>query len=144
MGALVDVNVLVALFDPTHIHHEPAHQWFAEHRDSGWATCPITENGLVRVLSHPSYPGRRTTLRDAVHRLSVLRQSEGHEFWPDEISICDSGLFRHEGIGSHRKVTDLYLLALAVANSGRLVTFDRSISVSALVNADKASLTVIE
>lgn len=144
MSALLDVNVLVALFDPTHIHHEPAHQWFAENRDAGWATCPITENGLVRVLAHSKYPGRRTTVRDAALRLSAFRQSGSHEFWPDGISICDSRTFRHDGIGSHRKVTDLYLLALAVANGGRLVTFDRSISIAALLSAENANLTVIE
>jgi len=65
MIALLDVNVLVALFDPNHTLHEPAHRWFETERESGWATCPITENGLVRVLSNPKYPGRQTTVRDA-------------------------------------------------------------------------------
>jgi predicted nucleic acid-binding protein len=67
---LLDVNVLVALFDPVHVHHEAAHKWFGQNRKSGWATCPLTENGMVRVLSNPAYPGRRTTVHDAIRRLT--------------------------------------------------------------------------
>ncbi len=74
------MNVLVALFDPAHIHHDAAHDWFGAHREDGWATCPLTENGFVRVLSNPAYPGRRTTVADAVDRLGRLARSGGHTF----------------------------------------------------------------
>ena len=80
---LLDVNVLVALFDPSHIHHEAAHAWFGPRREEGWATCPLTENGMVRVLSNPAYPGRRTTVADAVSRLTAFAASGHRKFWPD-------------------------------------------------------------
>lgn len=76
MVALLDVNVLVALFDPAHVHHDAAHAWFGEHCAQGWATCALTENGLVRVLSNPAYPGRRTSL-DAYARIKRAREQEG-------------------------------------------------------------------
>jgi toxin-antitoxin system PIN domain toxin len=141
--SLLDVNVLVALFDPAHSHHEPAHEWFEAHRDGGWATCPITENGLVRVVSHPAYPGRRTTLADAIERLEAFRGSGEHSFWPDSQTIRDAAVFRPRHIGGHRQITDVYLLALAVANGGRLVTFDRSISRAAVAGARSRHLHVI-
>lgn len=143
MIALLDVNVLVALFDPTHVHHESAHRWFGRNRRSGWATCPITENGLVRVISNPKYPGRQTTIGDAVDRLRDLCQGEGHRFWPDTLSIRDASTLRPIGIGSHRKLTDLYLLALATENHGRLATFDRSIPLSAVTHAEAQNLDLI-
>lgn len=143
MIALLDVNVLVALFDPSHTHHESAHRWFESNRDSGWATCPITENGLVRVLSNPKYPGRQTTVLDAVNRLRTLRLSGHHTFWPDAVSVCSPDSFRPTTIGGHRKLTDLYLLVLAAENKGRLATFDRAIPLSAAVNAEEQNLTII-
>ncbi len=143
MVGLLDVNVLVALFDPTHIHHEPAHDWFGRNRSVGWATCPITENGLVRILSNPKYAGCQTTVNDAVDRLRDLCEAEEHTFWPDTPSVRDAGAFPPEGLGSHRKLTDLYLLALATENDGRLVTFDRSISLAAVGRAESRNLEVI-
>jgi len=143
MVALLDVNVLVALFDPTHTHHEPAHHWFERERRFGWATCPITENGLVRVISNPSYPGRQIAVQDAVNRLRSFRLSGDHTFWPDAVSICSPEIFRPGTIGGYRKLTDLYLLALAVENQGRIATFDRSIPLSAAVNAEAQNLTTI-
>ncbi len=78
MIALLDVNVLVALFDPMHANHEAAHEWFADNRQLGWATCPLTENGVVRILSNPGYPGRMTTISDAITRLGSFRESGHH------------------------------------------------------------------
>jgi len=143
MIALLDVNVLVALFDPNHTLHEPAHRWFETERESGWATCPITENGLVRVLSNPKYPGRQTTVRDAVDRLQSFRRSGHHDFWPDSLSLCESHRFRPVSLGSHRKLTDIYLLALAVEKGGRLATFDRGIPLAAVAAAESPNLTLI-
>jgi toxin-antitoxin system PIN domain toxin len=141
--ALLDVNILVALFDPSHSHHEAAHRWFETNRAAGWASCPLTENGFVRVLSNPAYPGRRTTVADAVERLSRFRTDGGHTFWADEVSICESEFVRAARIGGHRRVTDVYLLALAVHNGGRLASFDRKISLLAVRKARAENLALI-
>lgn len=140
--ALLDVNVLVALFDPDHIHHETAHDWFADHRSAGWASCSITENGLVRVLSHPSYGvGLRTA--DVVERLRRFRTSGHHHFWDDGQSIADASAFRTDLISNPRQVTDVHLLGLAVRHDGHLATFDRSIPWRAVVGAEANRLQVI-
>jgi hypothetical protein len=135
MAALLDVNVLLALFDPDHVHHDPAHGWLAENRGDGWATCPLTENGLVRILSNPNYSGRRTTVQDAVDRLATFRTSGGHEFWPDSVSLCQEGLFVFPHVSGYRQLTDVYLLALAVQHGGRLATFDHGIRPDAVAGA---------
>lgn len=141
--ALLDVNVLVALFDPDHVHHELAHDWFAEHRADGWATCPITENGFVRVLSHPVYG--LGTLRPAllVTRLRKFRSSGHHVFWPASVSLADEGLFNLAVASGHRQLTDVYLLGLATAMKGCLATFDRTIPLEAVVGATAAAMQVI-
>lgn len=130
--ALLDVNVLVALFDPEHIHHETAHTWFASPTRDQWATCPLTENGLVRVASSPAYPGRRTTFADALDRLTVFCRADDHVFWFDEISLRDTDLIDARSVQGNRRTTDVYLLALAVSNGGRLITFDRSVPTAAV------------
>jgi len=140
---LLNVNALVALFDPEHVHHRSAHEWFAVHRQKGWATCPLSENGLVRVVSHPSYPGRGTTVGDAIERLARFRESGDHTFWPDSVSLCDEDRLRLEHVMGHRQVTDLYLLALAVEKGGRLVTFDRRIRADAVAGGAPRHLNVL-
>ncbi|MBA3944370.1 MAG: VapC toxin family PIN domain ribonuclease [Herpetosiphonaceae bacterium] len=123
---LLDVNVLLALSDPMHIHHEPAHRWFATRGQSAWATCPLTENGFVRIASHPSYPNRPG---DAPAVLSILRQfceTPGHHFWAADISLRD--LLQPGVLITHTHVTDIYLLGLAVHHGGKLATFDQRIS----------------
>jgi toxin-antitoxin system PIN domain toxin len=140
---LLDVNVLVALFDPVHTHHEAAHEWFEPNRRSGWSTCPLTENGLVRVISNPSYPGRRTTVQDALQRLTIFRESGNHTFWPDSASLCEVPLIRPANLLGHRQLTDVYLLALAVTNGGRLATFDQRISLAAVNGAEPGHLACI-
>ena len=143
MVTLLDVNVLVALFDPAHVHHEVAHNWFDLSRKSGWATCPLTENGLVRVISNTSYPGRRTTIKDAVQRLTGFRGSGGHTFWPDSASLCDALLIRPAHLVGHRQLTDIYLLALAVSYGGQLATFDRGIPLVAVGGALPSHLVFV-
>lgn len=142
MAALLDVNVLVALFDPMHIHHEAAHEWFAENRQRGWATCPLTENGMVRVLSNPNYPGRMTTTGDAIARLGSFRESGHHTFWSDSVSICDEAL-RPAHVQGYRQLTDIYLLALTVHNDGRLATFDQAIPLASVNGANSDHIVVI-
>jgi toxin-antitoxin system PIN domain toxin len=140
---LLDVNVLVALFDPGHMHHEAAHHWFVAARGAGWATCPMTENGLVRVISNPAYPGRRTTVADALDRLRRFTGSGDHIHWPDDVSILLPGCLDVSQITGHQEVTDAYLLALAVHHEGVLATFDRSVRTSAVPGFEVSNLTVL-
>ena len=141
--ALLDVNVLVALFDPAHVHHDAAHAWFAATRDRGWATCAITENGFVRVVSNPRYPGGRTTAADAARRLGRLCRSTEHRFWADSVSIRDAERFDHRRLGGHRRVTDLWLLALAVNHGGCVATFDRGIPLAAVAGAEPGHVRLL-
>jgi uncharacterized protein len=143
MIALLDVNVLVALFDAAHLHHEAAHAWFGRSRSRQWATCPLTENGLVRVLSNPSYRGSSTTIDDAAARLHKFCSESRHVFWPDSTTIRDRGLFRWNHVQGHRQIPDVYLLALAVANEGLLATFDSGISLATVQGAAARNLEVL-
>jgi toxin-antitoxin system PIN domain toxin len=143
MIALLDVNVLVALFDPAHPDHDDAHRWFGHNRNRGWATCPITVNGCVRVLSNPAYRTVEATAAEVISHLDVLTASGGHQSWPDSVSILDQSLFRRDMIAGHQKVTDAYLLGLAVRRKGKLVTFDRSIPRQAVIGATPRNLEVL-
>ncbi|MGE0444353.1 MAG: TA system VapC family ribonuclease toxin [Vicinamibacterales bacterium] len=141
--ALPDVNVLVALFDPDHVHHDVAHDWFADARSQGWATCPLTENGVSRILSNRRYtPAAEPPARTAA-RLRAFCNSGDHRFWADSLSMRSHDVFADAAVYSHRTVTDLYLLALARHNGGRLATFDRTIPVAAVVGASPDDLMVI-
>jgi len=141
--ALLDVNVLVALFDPDHVHHEAAHTWFAANRSAGWATCPLTENGVVRVLSNPGYSTTAERPAQVIERLRVFCESGDHAFWPDAVSLCDTTTFRSTLPIAHRQLTDVYLLGLAKKQAGRLATFDRHIPLGVLVGARADHLLVI-
>jgi hypothetical protein len=140
--ALLDVNVLVALFDPNHVHHDLAHDWFAEHREAGWATCALTENGLVRVLAHPAY-GAGVGAPAVVHALRRFKASGHHQFWLEALSLTDEAAFNPAMLGGSRQVTDVYLLGLAQQRGGVLATFDRSIPLQAVVGARPGLLQVI-
>lgn len=142
MRALLDVNMLVALFDENHSLHTPAMRWFDEHGDEGWATCPITENGCVRVMSQPAYPERMPILA-LVERLRQATAHRAHQFWPDDASVLDGGKIDASRIHGPGQLTDTYLLALAVAHGGRLVTLDQSIPLDAVRGAQKKHLVVI-
>jgi len=133
---LLDVNLLLALSDPMHVHHEAAHRWFAQKGRRAWATCPITENGFVRISSHPSYPNRPGDVAAVLDILHRLCRSPGHHFWPEDISILQ--VVRPDVIVTHAQVTDVYLLALAVKNRGRLATLDQRIPVDAVQDGRKA------
>ena len=141
--SLLDVNVLVALVSPDHVHHELAHDWFADRRNRGWATCPLTENGFVRVVSQLSAGDaamRPSTVLDHLRRFCAdLR----HTFWADSISLTDVAVFNHSMIRGPRQLTDVYLLGLARKMNGCLVTFDATIPVKAVVGASHDHLCVI-
>jgi toxin-antitoxin system PIN domain toxin len=142
-ASLLDVNVLVALFDPAHPSHNDAHTWFEVNRQRPWATCPITVNGVVRILSSPAYTSVDATAADVISRLQDLCSTAHHEFWPDEISLLNGRIFRAALIAGHQKITDVYLLGLAVHRGGRLVTFDRSIPLQPVVGAEPRHLKLL-
>jgi toxin-antitoxin system PIN domain toxin len=140
--ALLDVNVLVALFHPDHINHDAAHAWFAANRSRGWATSPLTENGVLRILANSATFGDHHSPASLRTRLETLCSSDEHAFWPDKLSVLDDEFFNLSAV-SHRQITDIYLLGLAVANGGRLATFDRRIPIEAVTNARRESLEII-
>lgn len=141
--ALLDVNVLVAMFNPDHVHHEAAHDWFADHRREGWATCPLTENGLLRILANPRSSAGALRPPELADRLRTFRASGHHFFWSDSISLSDPKIFDTAVIGGHRQLTDIYLLGLAKKMGGRLATFDRTIPLAAVRGATRTMLAVI-
>ena len=140
--ALLDVNVLLALFDPDHIHHDEAHVWFGEHRQDGWATCPLTELALVRILANPVYSPGAERAAAIVERFRRFRSSGDHQFWRDSLDLTD-GIFDLSFLKGHRQLTDVYLLGLAVKRNGRLATFDRTIPTRAVMGAHQDTLLVI-
>jgi len=134
MRVLLDVNVLIALLDAAHQHHALAWDWFEPNIHAGWASCPITQNGYVRIVSQAGYPNRTSTF-DAMARLRGATSAPQHSFWPDSLSLLDIGLIDATRVHGPRQLTDLYLLALAVSNQGRLLTFDRAIAIGAVRGA---------
>ena len=143
MSALPDVNFLAAMLDPQHLHHPAAHHWFEAHGHLGWATCPITENGCIRVLTQPAYPGGSFSVRDITHRLSVATAAPEHAFWPDAVSILDAAILDTSAIHGPGQLTDAYLLALCAHRGGRLVTFDRSVPTRAVRESREDNLVVL-
>jgi uncharacterized protein len=142
--SILDINVVIALLDQDHALHERAHAWWAAHAKAGWASCPITENGIVRIMSHPAYSSNtQFTASELVARLRTFVEQTNHEFWPDDVSIRDATAIVADRIHGGRQLTDLYLLALAVQHRGRLATFDQSMPTSAVLAATAANLAVL-
>ncbi len=142
MRALLDVSVLLALFDPVHIHHRRAMTWWSGNRADGWASCPMTQNGFLRIASQSSYPNP-FPLPQATATLRAQIAKSDHTFWPDNISLLDDSLIDHSRVLGPRQLTDIYILALAVHNGGRLVTLDTSISPAAVKGAHREHLVVV-
>ena len=138
--SLLDVNLLLALTDPMHVHHGAAHRWFGGTGSHAWATCPLTENGFVRVASHPRYPNRPG---DVSAVLAILRRFcavPGHQFWTEDVSLRD--LLQPGTVITHSQVTDVFLLGLAVHMGGRLATLDQRIPTAA-VSGGKEALELV-
>lgn len=135
---LLDVNVLIALVDPAHIQHDEAHAWFARVGQKAFATCPLTENGLVRIIGHPRYPNSPGPPSVVLPSLAAIRGLAGHRFWSDDLSIADEAFFASELLSSHSRVTDSYLLALAHANGGQLATMDQKLATEVVPGGKKA------
>lgn len=140
--ALLDVNVLLALLDSDHIDHDRARGWLDQEIDSGWASCPLTENGFVRVISQPRYPSPISPA-EAIDVLGRARAGAHHEFWPCDVSVLDPATIMRSHVHGPRQVTDAYLLALAVAHEGRFVTFDSSIPLTAVPDAAAEHVTIL-
>ncbi len=142
MRALLDVNVLIALIDPDHVSHATAVAWWLDARKQGWASCPLTQNGCVRIVGQPGYPNPQP-VSDVIRLLRDFCNDPGHAFWPDTTSLLDSRRFNHAHIHGHRQLTDLYLLALAVEHDGCLASFDEKIPLSAVHGAKRRHLLIL-
>jgi len=128
---LLDINVLIALCDPAHPHAAAARDFFsARLARNGWATCPLIENGFLRIFGSRKYPGGPGTPQAARQILAGILASPGHQFWPDDLSLCD--VARFPSLPGSLALTGLYLLALAVKQGGRFATFDGGIDASLL------------
>ena len=142
MVALFDVNVLVALLDAGHMHHTAATQYLSQHLQDGWASCPLTQNGCIRILSQADYPNRAPAAEVAT-RLAEATEHTAHRFWPDAFSLLTPGFINWKRLLSGRHLTDTYLLALAVKNNGLFVTLDKGIPLSAVQGAQDRHLVVL-
>jgi len=126
-GFLLDVNVLIAMAWPTHRDHEKVLEWLAHHAREGWATCPLTQTGFVRILSNPAFSANAPTPTDALTLLQANLAHPAHRFWADEVSLIDSLEPFAQKLAGHQQVTDAYLLGLAIHKKGKLVTLDRGV-----------------
>jgi uncharacterized protein len=129
---LLDVNVLIALIDPSHVAHDDAHRWFESVGRSSWATSPITENGVIRIVGNSKYPNSPGSPAVVARIVGKMHALPGHQFWPDDISLVGSADIDTGKILTSAQVTDSYLLALASARDGKLATFDRKLSTAAV------------
>ena len=139
MRVLLDINILLALLDADHVDHTGARGFMETHIADGWASCAITQNGFVRVVSQPRYPSPVSPAA-AIERLGRACASKHHEFWPCDVSLLDAQAIDRTRLHGPRQVTDAYLLALATAHGGRFVTFDHAVPLSAVRNASEAHL----
>lgn len=142
--ALLDVNVWIALLDPWHVHHAIALRWFNQHQHNGWASCPLTQNAVLRILSHPRYPN---SPGDPVAVSALLEPWLGHRhhtFWTDAISLIGSKMVKAGQLLNHSQITDTYLLALAIHHRGHLVTLDSRLQTSAVPEGQSALTLILE
>jgi toxin-antitoxin system PIN domain toxin len=142
MRALLDISVLLPLFDIAHAQHRAAMKWCSDNAEAGWASCPLTQNGFARIACQPAYP-RPARIVDAFSVLRNQLAQPNHEFWPEDISITDQQLFDQGYILGPNQIMDVYLLGLAVKNGGRLVTFDRGLPLRAVRGAEPRHLVVL-
>jgi len=125
---LLDTNLLIALLWPSHQRHDLAVKWFSGHRGQGWATCPITQAGFVRIVSNPAFSRDAVQPREAIEVLSVNTAAKDHEFWPDELTVAEATAFTGVRLMGHQQVTDACLLGLALSCGGMLATLDKGIN----------------
>jgi toxin-antitoxin system PIN domain toxin len=146
MRALLDVNVLIALLDAGHVHHAAAGRWLDSHLAdgpaAGWASCPLTQNGCLRILSNRAYPRPQPVAAVAARRAEGAAPPH-HALWADDLSVLEPARFTHERWLDSRQITDAYLLALAVHRGGVFVTLDRGIDISLVTGATPRHLVTI-
>ena len=128
MTFLLDLNLLLALAWPSHIHHDPAHSWFDREALPGWATCTLTQFGSVRLSSNPAFTSDAVSPTEALSLLQDITAMDGHEFWSDDADCVSAAFASGMQITGHRQVTDAYLLSLARKRSGCLATLDHRMS----------------
>jgi uncharacterized protein len=134
---LLAINVLIAPCDPNHIDHQRIALWFEATGGKAWVSCPITENGFIRILSSPSYPGLSGSVSLATDLLGKLTRHKGHDFWTDEYSIVDGTVDLKRLVG-HKQITDLYLLGLAVRRKGKFISLDRHLPANLVTGGGEA------
>ncbi len=142
MRALLDINVIIALLDADHVMHACARRWLERELEAGWASCPVTQNGVLRILSQPAYPNHRPVASVAA-RLAEACNHSSHHFWPGGISLLSETVVNWRQLLGPRQVTDAYLLAVAVAQGGRFVSFDARNSLDLVPEASADQLVVI-
>ena len=135
---LLDINVLIALIDPGHVLHDRAHEWFELKGHRAWATCPLTENGVLRIVGHPRYPNTPGSPAAVAELLVSLRALPGHAFWPDDVSLLEAKNVNAERLLDSAHVTDTYLLALARVHNGELASLDQRLVTSAVSEGARA------
>jgi len=134
---LLDVNLLIALIDPAHVQHDRAHEWFGKSGKKAWATCPLTENGVLRIVGSTRYPNSPGTPAAVAELMTGFLALAGHEFWPDDLTLFDNRSVRRDRLLNSAQVTDSYLLTLAGAHDGKLATFDQNVVTDAVVNGSQ-------
>ncbi|MFP5231155.1 MAG: TA system VapC family ribonuclease toxin [Acidobacteriota bacterium] len=135
---LLDVNVLIALMDPAHVQHDRAHEWFGRFGKRAWASCPLTENGVLRIVGHARYPNSPGTPAAVAELMATFLAHPGHEFWPDAVTLLDRQRVDAARLLDSAQVTDSYLLALAASHGGKLATFDRQLVADAVMNGQQS------
>lgn len=122
---LLDTNLLIVLFWPSHVHHELAASWFLKHRKKGWATCPLTQAGFVRIVSNPGFSRDAIRPGDAIKLLQLNTQALDHQFWPMNLPLDQCIGVSNLIVKGHQQVTDAYLIGLAHEQRGILATLDK-------------------
>lgn len=128
MSHLLDINLLIALAWPSHVHHTLAQKWFEQNKGNGWSTCPITQMGFVRISSNPKFIDSAVTPSEALALLNRVTKFEDHRFWPDDLNLADRHLLPASHLLGHRQVTDAYLLGLTIQHEGKLATLDQGVA----------------
>lgn len=142
LRALLDINVVIALLDQGHGLHRSASRWLESELEHGWATCPITQNGVVRIMAQPAYPNHQPAALVA-ERLEQACRHPSHVFWPEPISLLQEGLINWQRLLGPRQITDAYLLALAASQDGCFASFDQRISLELVPSASAGHLCLI-
>jgi toxin-antitoxin system PIN domain toxin len=134
MPHLLDVNVLIALLDANHVHHARATRWFLDEAQGDWLSCPITQNGAIRIMSGSRYGPTSFTPSAVVDQLQFLMTETSHRFVADDVSLLDDGRIDRTSLTQSSQVTDIYLLALAVQNNALLATMDHRLRSDGIVS----------